>query len=275
MRSSRIANGRRLLPLVAVSRRIVGGFWGANQAHRHDFQLHHEFGVCPGVIRSSAPSTTLTGRGSRRTEWMPAVTRAPLAAATRMTTNTSRPRAAAAAAAARRMLESTPGRSPSKATTGGARCRPRTWTELRRGQLPAQLGHGQNRWPEPARRADYLNGGVNGSCSFEERRIRIEARNDERQQVKTLAHEIAHAMLHEHATDRPVAEPEAESVAYVVCHALGIDSGAYFFGYVTTWAGGRTEAVSAIKVAGSRIQRTANDILSRLDAREEVAGEAA
>lgn len=93
--------------------------------------------------------------------------------------------------------------------------------------------------------------------------------------MKTLAHEIAHAMLHEQATNRPVAELEAESVAYAVCHALGIDTGDYSFGYVATWAGGGAEAVSAIKAAGARIQRTANDILNRLDEGEEVADEAA
>jgi antirestriction protein ArdC len=122
---------------------------------------------------------------------------------------------------------------------------------------------------------DYLNGSMNGCCSFDEHCIRIEARNDELQQVKTLAHEIAHAMLHEHATNRPIAELEAESVAYAVCHALGIESGDYSFGYVTTWAGGGVEAVSAIKAAGARIQRTANDILSRLDAGEVASEEAA
>lgn len=83
---------------------------------------------------------------------------------------------------------------------------------------------------------DFLGGGVDGSCSFEERRIRIEACNDDVLQVKTLAHEIAHAMLHEQATNRPVAELEAESAAYAVCHALGIDSGDYSFAYVATWA---------------------------------------
>lgn len=58
------------------------------------------------------------------------------------------------------------------------------------------------------------------------------------QRVKTLSHELAHAMLHEGAPDRQLAELEAESVAYVVCSALSVDSGAYSFGYVAGWAGG-------------------------------------
>lgn len=49
---------------------------------------------------------------------------------------------------------------------------------------------------------EYLSGGVNGDCSVDERRIRIEVRNDPAQQVKTLAHELAHALLHARSTGR-------------------------------------------------------------------------
>lgn len=108
---------------------------------------------------------------------------------------------------------------------------------------------------------DYLPGGRNGDCTYEKRRIRVEVSNSEAQQVKTLAHEIAHAMLHEGFDDRSLAELEAESVAFIVCRALGIESASYSFGYVASWAGGGTEAVAAIKAAGARIQRTADSIL--------------
>jgi antirestriction protein ArdC len=117
---------------------------------------------------------------------------------------------------------------------------------------------------------DFLPGGRNGDCTFEERRIRVEVRNDEVQQVKTLAHELAHAILHEGFKDRALAELEAESVAFAVCASLGIDSGEYSFGYVSTWAGGGDEAIAGIRAAGSRIQRTADDIITRIeDATEE------
>ncbi len=104
------------------------------------------------------------------------------------------------------------------------------------------------------------------ACTFSERRIRVEARNDERQQVKTLAHELAHAMLHEHVENRALAELEAESVAFVVCANLGIASDDYSFGYVATWAGGGDEAIAAIKASGGRIQRAAEQILSTVEA---------
>lgn len=111
---------------------------------------------------------------------------------------------------------------------------------------------------------DHLPGSVNGDCSHTERRIRVEARNDERQQVKTLAHELGHAILHEEYESRPLAELEAESVAFIVCSEVGISSDDYSFGYVATWAGGGDEAQKAIKASGSRIQKAADQILSAI-----------
>jgi antirestriction protein ArdC len=117
---------------------------------------------------------------------------------------------------------------------------------------------------------DHLSGGTNGDCNFVERRIRVEARNDERQQVKTLAHELAHAILHEPGEGRPdnraLMELEAESVAYVVCQNLGIETSDYSFGYVATWAGGSDEARDGIKASGSRIQKAADQILTAIEA---------
>ena len=91
--------------------------------------------------------------------------------------------------------------------------------------------------------------------------------------MKTLAHEIAHAILHESYEDRPLAELEAESTAYVVCQALGIDSSDYSFGYVATWAGGGDEAIAGIKASCERIQKTAATILRSFEpaAEQEVA----
>jgi hypothetical protein len=105
-------------------------------------------------------------------------------------------------------------------------------------------------------------GSTNGDCSHVEGRIRIEGRNDPVQQVKTLAHEVAHGLLHKSFESRALAELEAESVAYVVCQAIGIDSGEYSFGYVATWAGGGDLAIAAIKSSCGRIERAAASILT-------------
>jgi antirestriction protein ArdC len=111
---------------------------------------------------------------------------------------------------------------------------------------------------------------TNGDCSCSARRIRIETRNTPAQRVKTLAHELSHALLHQQSvSDRGLAELEAESTAYVVCQRLGLDTGCYSFGYVATWAGGGEQAIAKIKTSCSRIQKAAGVIL-QLFAEEEI-----
>jgi antirestriction protein ArdC len=120
--------------------------------------------------------------------------------------------------------------------------------------------------------ADDLNG-ANGVCTHDEHRIQVLAGNALAQRVKTLAHELGHAILHAPGPDRPdnrgVLELEAESVAYVVCAAAGITSDDYSFGYVTTWSGGGDEAIAALKASGARIQQAADQILSAFDNAEQ------
>lgn len=113
-----------------------------------------------------------------------------------------------------------------------------------------------------------LGEGVSGDCTYALRRIRIALWATEAQQVKTLAHELAHGLLHEGVEDRALAELEAESVAYVVCGQFGVDSGDYSFGYVTTWAGGTEAAVTGIKASCGRIARAAQTILATAPERE-------
>jgi antirestriction protein ArdC len=126
-----------------------------------------------------------------------------------------------------------------------------------------------------------LDGAVNGDCNFDLRRIRVERRNSAAQQVKTLAHEFGHALLHhEQKHHQPEAlrraELEAESTAFVVCRHLGLDSADYSFGYVATWAGGGAEAVAGIKRSCERIQLAAGTIVDLIDMdRSEVVTEAA
>jgi antirestriction protein ArdC len=114
---------------------------------------------------------------------------------------------------------------------------------------------------------DHLDAGRNGDCNHVTNRIRIEERNEPLHRVKTLAHELAHAVLHPAGyldTPRPEAELEAESTAYVVCSALGLDAGEYSFGYVAAWIGGGDEAIAAIKASGHRIQRAAAELIGLL-----------
>jgi hypothetical protein len=111
-----------------------------------------------------------------------------------------------------------------------------------------------------------LPGRTNGDCNHGLRRIRIESRNHPVQRVKTLAHELAHAVLHENVADPALAELEAESTAFLVCRSLGLDSGEYSFGYVAGWAGGGAQAVASISASGGAIQRATSTILEGIDA---------
>jgi antirestriction protein ArdC len=114
-----------------------------------------------------------------------------------------------------------------------------------------------------------LPGERNGDCAFELKRIRVREGLEPAQSVKTLAHELAHAILHSGAdcTDltRAVAELEAESVAYVVCEDLGLDSSAYSFGYIATWTGSSDDADKAISFSAQRINKAARTIIEQLD----------
>ncbi|CAN5632994.1 hypothetical protein BH20ACT23_BH20ACT23_01960 [soil metagenome] len=58
------------------------------------------------------------------------------------------------------------------------------------------------------------------------------------QATKSLIHELAHVLLHAEAdlSQRWVPEVEAESVAFVVARALGLDTSDYSFAYVARWA---------------------------------------
>jgi hypothetical protein len=120
---------------------------------------------------------------------------------------------------------------------------------------------------EVARALDFaverseLASGVFGDCTYATRRIRVASTASPAQAVKTWAHELAHALLHENADDRPLAELEAESVAFVVCQHLGLDTKCYSFGYVTMWAGGTSVALRAIKGSCTRIADTARIII--------------
>ncbi|HUY10053.1 MAG TPA: ArdC-like ssDNA-binding domain-containing protein [Candidatus Dormibacteraeota bacterium] len=100
-----------------------------------------------------------------------------------------------------------------------------------------------------------LWGSRNGDCSHALRRIRVRDDLPRVHKLKTLAHELAHAVLHgpEFQGSRALAELEAESVAYLVCQELGVDSADYSFGYVASWSGGGPEAARLIAATGGRI----------------------
>lgn len=88
-----------------------------------------------------------------------------------------------------------------------------------------------------------LSGSTNGCCSYQEQRIVVKEGMSQTQTLKTLVHEICHAKCHNPEVlaetdnkNRQTREVEAESVAYVVCQNLGIDTADYSFGYIAGWS---------------------------------------
>ncbi len=85
-------------------------------------------------------------------------------------------------------------------------------------------------------------------------------------QLKCLAHELGHAILHpiSDGHSRDIGEVEAESCAFLVCNILGIDSACYSFGYVASWAGNEN-AEKLILASGQRIVGAANRIVDAFE----------
>lgn len=129
-------------------------------------------------------------------------------------------------------------------------------------------------------------GGANGLTHYLEQTVTVRADVDDAQAVKTLAHELGHVLLHDPTGRATVTTPgmslpardpvvtsetvdtsagqcrgrlevEAESVAYLIASAHGLDTGAYTFPYVAEWAC----AVAGVEV-DQVVRGTANRVLT-------------
>ncbi|MFX4303649.1 ArdC-like ssDNA-binding domain-containing protein [Alicyclobacillus tolerans] len=118
--------------------------------------------------------------------------------------------------------------------------------------------------PFPIEEKDDLKG-ANGCFYTDTRSIALLKSLDERHKSKTLIHEWAHGLLHVPSEEKVVTkirELEAESVAFVVADALGLDTSSYSFGYIAHWSG--ENALDQLKASGMRIQKAANRILDSI-----------
>jgi hypothetical protein len=113
-------------------------------------------------------------------------------------------------------------------------------------------------------RYDPLPDGVNGELRWSSSTIVVHPENPPLQRIKTIAHELGHALLHEREGDRRRAEMEAESVAFVVLQALGIDSSAYSAGYIASWIGDATEINEALLSCCANVHAASTTILDGL-----------
>lgn len=112
--------------------------------------------------------------------------------------------------------------------------------------------------------------GANGYFHLVENRIAIKEGMSELQTIKTLVHEISHAMLHdrengeEKGANQSTKEVQAESVAYTVCNYLGLDTSDYSFGYVAGWSKGKE--VKELQASMEVIRKTAGTIIEAVRA---------
>ena len=114
-----------------------------------------------------------------------------------------------------------------------------------------------------------------GFYDITEKRIVIKKEMEQMQEIKTLVHEIAHALLHDKdgslvdnvtqdtEWNRRTKEVQAESVAYTVCQHLGIDTSEYSFGYIAGWSSGREK--KELKNSMETIRKTVNHLIGGIE----------
>ncbi len=106
-----------------------------------------------------------------------------------------------------------------------------------------------------------LRAGVFGSFSVTKRTITVRAELPPLQTLKTLIHELAHALLHaepEEGEQRHLCELEAESCAFLVLHELGLDTSRYTFPYLASW----TDHPDELLAAGEKAARAATGMVA-------------
>jgi len=110
--------------------------------------------------------------------------------------------------------------------------------------------------------------GPNGVTRPGPKQVVVDAGLEGAQVVKTTIHELAHVLMHAdegHVDCRGAVEVEAESVAYVVCGASGLDTSDYSVAYVARWAQQTENPEQTLLTTGERIVTQARRILADLN----------
>lgn len=114
-----------------------------------------------------------------------------------------------------------------------------------------------------------IEGSAKGYFSPDKNEIVIKNGLAQQQEIKTMIHEIAHSLLHnsEKMKDKKISrndmEVQAESVAFTVCSAIGIDTSDYSFGYIAGWSQGKE--IKELKNALDLICDTASSMIFHIE----------
>lgn len=119
-----------------------------------------------------------------------------------------------------------------------------------------------------------IKGSAKGYYNVAEGKIMVKEGMSDSQTIKTMIHEISHAMLHSNEQmkkdkeagihkNAQTREVEAESVAFVVCKHFKIDTSEYSFGYIAGWSEGKE--MDELKGSMQTIKDTSSEIINRLE----------
>ena len=125
-------------------------------------------------------------------------------------------------------------------------------------------------------RFDTIEGGAKGYYHHQNKEIVIQSGMSERQTMKTGAHELAHALIHDRdymksegiKKNRQLIEQEAESVAFCVCSYFGLDDDGdvgkdYSFPYIAGWA--QSADMTELRASMDLIRKTAGSIIDGIE----------
>lgn len=115
-----------------------------------------------------------------------------------------------------------------------------------------------------------ITGGAKGYYSPTAKSIVIKSGMSGEQTLKTVIHESAHCLLHDPdkkivtvKSPRNEKEVQAESIAFIVCEKLGVDTSDYSFPYIASWSEGKQ--LEQLNKFLDEIQKASHTISSAID----------
>ncbi len=106
-------------------------------------------------------------------------------------------------------------------------------------------------------------------------RITLKAGLVPAEEFSVLVHELGHEMLHSNVEDRPgskiVRETEAEAIAFIVCHAVGLDGNSSSSDYIQLWQGDKDTLLASLE----RIRTASSAIMAGIQPRGHDVGKSA
>lgn len=111
-----------------------------------------------------------------------------------------------------------------------------------------------------------ITSSVNGYFDPQNKNIWIKEDLSEKHTIRTVVHEIAHAIMHNSSVgekDSRTREVEAESVAYIICQNYGIDTSEYSFSNIALWSG--EQGIEQLNKSMESIRSAAGSLIGKID----------